>query len=172
MQSLITHNIQKLTIANRVVAAIELILAVGLYVSLMLVNVLLYKGVYSGSILLWLFLPALICSAGTLFFAAKSAKKHPVILLGIAFACIAAQAIIFGLYRPSYTISEAARLVQEKENVVSVTENPEYTVMDMEQSPSPFVQKGYVLRMEDETGEVWTLFFNPVNGEYAEIGTF
>lgn len=172
MQSLTTHSTQKLIIANRGIAAIEFILASGLYVSLILVDIFLYKGVYSGNILLWLFLPALICSVSAFCFATKSAKGRQMILLGIAFVCIAVQAIVFGLYRPNYTISEAAQLVQEKENAVSVTENPEYASMDTEQFLSPFVQKGYILRMEDKAGEVRTLFFNPVNGEYIQIDTF
>lgn len=95
--------------------------------------------------------------------------KGRYVLAGIGSILVAMMLLTYLLIKPQYTVSDALKAVWDSEQVVSVSINQEYTVMDCEPPLGRFIQKGYVFHASTKEERERILFFDPISGNYHWI---
>lgn len=143
-------------------------LATATFLFLLLNNAIDFLGVVEMDVFVALYVPSLTCCwIGCI---AKRQKTMPregrCVLAVIGSVLVVSMLLTYRLIKPQYTISDALKVVRDSEQIVSVSINQEYSVMDCEPPLGTFVRKGYVFHGSTKEEKERILFFDPISGRY------
>lgn len=142
--------------------------ATATFLFLLLNNAIDFLGVVEMDVFVALYLLSLACCWISCIAKQRETmtRKGRYVLAGIGSILVASMLLTYLLIKPQYTVSDALKAVWDSEQIVSVSINQEYTVMDCEPPLGTFVQKGYVFHASTKEERERILFFDPISGRY------